>query len=104
MNLSCIVKCVFALSIYFGLNSTVFAQSWSPKIETAVFADEGHVRFPKISPDGTKIIYREQIGEQTHLATLFLDGSETYRVAMPEDTDLRWYRWAGSKKNAVFGC
>lgn len=82
----------------FSLPSAGFGQSPIPKIDTAIFADAGHVRFPKISPDGSKIIYREQVGEQTYLSTLFLDGSDTYRVAMPKDTDLLWYRWAGNRK------
>ena len=92
-------KFLFVLATCSLLASGSFAQSPDKKIETAIFADAGHVRFPKISPDGSRILYREQIGQQTYLATLFLDGTDTYRVAMPEDTDLLWYRWAGSTKS-----
>ena len=76
----------------------VVGQNDANRIDTAIFASAGHVRRPYLSPDGSKIVYREQISDRTYLTTKFLDGAESYRVAMPQDAELRWYRWAGDQK------
>jgi dipeptidyl aminopeptidase/acylaminoacyl peptidase len=67
-------------------------------IPTALFAESGRVRSPLLSPDGTKLVFREQMADKTYLTIDYFGSSPAYRVAMPEKTDLNWYRWAGNEK------
>lgn len=106
MNRNKITKAILVIWSALALNAISNAQETTEqtestqvsKIDTAIFADAGHITRPYISPDGSKIVYREQIAGKTYLTTKFLDKKDSYRVAMPKDTDLLWYRWAGDQK------
>ncbi|NRD88613.1 hypothetical protein C8024_02735 [Sphingopyxis sp. BSNA05] len=71
-------------------------------IETKIFAKPGHFGNPKISPDGERVVYRQQLGGKSYLTVAVLYGDAKKRIAIPENVDLRWYRWAGNNK-ILFG-
>jgi dipeptidyl aminopeptidase/acylaminoacyl peptidase len=77
------------------------------KIPSLDFARPKIFGGPIISPDGTQIVYRENIGKATFLsvgkpdsANLFSDKS-VRRFAMPEKQTLNWYRWASNNRLLV---
>jgi len=92
----CILASLFVVPLSYAAETD--GQNRTTRIDTAIFADGGHVRRPILSPDGSKIVYRERVADRTYLTTKFLDDAESYRVALPEGADLRWYRWAGNQK------
>ncbi len=71
-------------------------------IETKIFAKPGHFGNPKISPDGERVVYRQQLGGKSYLTVAVLYGDAKKRITIPENVDLRWYRWAGNNK-ILFG-
>lgn len=71
-------------------------------VETKIFANPGHFGSPKISPDGERVVYRQQLGGKSYLTAAVLYGDAKKRIAIPENVDLRWYRWAGNNK-ILFG-
>ncbi len=66
------------------------------KIPTELFAAEGDVYRPLLSPDGSQMVYRQNTGAKTFLTIRTLSDDKSFSTAMPEDTDLNWYRWAGN--------
>ncbi len=66
------------------------------EIPTEIFASDGDVFQPKLSPDGSQLVYRQNIEGKTYLSTLSFDQGSSFRKAMPEGTELKWYRWAGN--------
>lgn len=67
-------------------------------VETGIFANPGHFGNPKLSPDGNRILYRQQLGGKSYLTAAVIYDDAKKRIAMPENVDLRWYRWAGNSK------
>ena len=66
------------------------------KIPTEIFAAEGDVYRPLLSPDGSQMVYRQNAGGKTFLTIRTLSDDKLFSTAMPEGTDLNWYRWAGN--------
>lgn len=62
------------------------------------FAAPGQMVRPELSPDGLKMVYREQIGSTKLLTIKTIDGGKIERIKVPENNDLKWYRWAGDDK------
>ena len=67
-------------------------------VETKIFANPGHFGNPAISPEGDRVLYRQQLGGKSYLTAAVLYGDAKKRIAIPENVDLRWYRWAGNNK------
>ncbi|QTD54816.1 S9 family peptidase [Parasphingorhabdus cellanae] len=88
---------LFAILI-FGLNIGLVQPSVAAveKIPTEIFAAEGDVYQPKLSPDGSQMVYRQNSDGKSYLTIRSLSGGKSFRKQMPEDTDLNWYRWAGN--------
>ena len=70
----------------------------SPLVETEIFANPGHFGNPKVSPDGNRIVYRQQLGGKTFLTAEILYQDAKQSIAIPDNRDLAWYRWAGNSK------
>jgi dipeptidyl aminopeptidase/acylaminoacyl peptidase len=68
------------------------------KIATVKFVDPGYIRDVKISPDGTRIAFRENINNKSYVGFKTVDGVEVSRVAVPQNNTLRWFRWAGNNR------
>lgn len=77
-----------------GLSSQSLAEV--KKIASETFAAEGDVYRPLLSPDGSQMVYRQNAGGKTFLTIRSLSDDKSYSTAMPDDTDLNWYRWAGN--------
>jgi dipeptidyl aminopeptidase/acylaminoacyl peptidase len=69
-----------------------------PLIPAATFVDPGYIRKPVISPDGTKLVFRERIGKKTLIGIKPVDSDTITHVGLPEGYQLDWYRWAGDKR------
>ncbi|SIN59494.1 Dipeptidyl aminopeptidase/acylaminoacyl peptidase [Parasphingorhabdus marina DSM 22363] len=67
-------------------------------VETSIFANPGHFGSPRLSPDGDQVLFRQQLKGKTYLTATVLYKNDTKRIAIPENVDLRWYRWAGDGK------
>ncbi|ASK89870.1 alpha/beta hydrolase family protein [Sphingorhabdus sp. SMR4y] len=67
-------------------------------IKTEIFAKPGHFGNPKISPDGERVVYRQQLGGKPYLTAARLYSDTKKRIAIPDNVDLLWYRWAGNHK------
>lgn len=99
MSAQNLLKILFCVALIIGPTTEILAQDHlPPKIDSAMFTDAGHVKLPIISPDGSKVAYQEHIGEHDYVTVLFLNGDETYRVAIPDGTDIGWHRWAGNSR------
>lgn len=66
------------------------------KIPTEIFAAEGDVYQPKLSPDGSQMVYLQNFDGKSYLTVRSLTVGKSFRKQMPKDTDLNWYRWAGN--------
>ena len=73
-------------------------KSIPPLIPSATFVDPGYLRNPIISPDGQKLVFREQINKKTYIGIKPVDSDTVKRIALPEKQNLKWYRWAGDDK------
>lgn len=71
-------------------------QQGTGRIASSVFAADINVFRPILSPDGNQIVFREQFQGRTYLTVKSLDDNQSFRKALPEDTDLNWHRWAGN--------
>lgn len=78
----------------FGLSGQSRAEV--EKIPTEIFATEGDVYKPILSPDGSQMVYRQNADGKTFLTIRALSDEKSYSTTMPDDTDLNWYRWAGN--------
>ena len=66
-------------------------------IPIKMFTAPGHIFQPMISPDGERIIYREEVGEKNYLTIMSIDKEkEKKRLGVP--LQLNWYRWAGNDR------
>jgi dipeptidyl aminopeptidase/acylaminoacyl peptidase len=89
-----------------GSASNSIAQTATPSaasppriIPTADFAHDPLITGPVLSPDGARLVGRMFRGGKTILAVHTLAGqAKTQYVGLPEDNDLRWYRWAGDNR------
>ncbi len=90
-------------------NTPVFAQNVtnaneslpakSPELIPAdTFAAPGQMVRPILSPDGLKMVHREQIGSTKTLTIRAIDTDKIERIKVPENNTLKWYRWAGNNK------
>ena len=69
-------------------------------IPIKMFTAPGHIFQPMISPDGERIIYREEVGEKNYLTIMSIDKEkEKKRLGVP--LQLNWYRWAGNGLAAI---
>lgn len=82
----------------FILNIGLFQPTFAAveKIPTDIFAAEGDVYQPKLSPDGSQMVYRQNFDGKSYLTVKSLSEDKVFHKKMPEDTDLNWYRWAGN--------
>lgn len=78
----------------FGFNGKAFGAT--EDIPAEIFAAEGDVLQPKLSPDGSQMVYRQNSDGKSYLTVRSLTSEVSFSKAMPEDSDLIWYRWAGS--------
>lgn len=62
------------------------------------FAAPGQMLRPVLSPDGSKMVHREQIGSTKMLTIRTIDTNKIERIKVPENNTLKWYRWAGNNK------
>jgi dipeptidyl aminopeptidase/acylaminoacyl peptidase len=75
------------------------AQAGPPSlIASDVFAAEGAMSGPVISPDGSTLAFRQLADGRTYLTVRPLDGGEAFSKALPEKSELNWFRWAGNDK------
>ncbi len=88
-----LLTAILLLVLNIGLTSSAIAAV--EKIPTEIFAAEGDVYRPILSPDGSQIVYRQNADGKSYLTVRSLTGGKSFRKQMPEDTDLNWYRWAG---------
>lgn len=82
--------------LFLNIGSIQESRAAVEKISTDLFAAEGDVYKPILSPDGSQIVYRQNADGKTFLTVRSLSGGQAYSKAMPDDTDLMWYRWAGN--------
>ncbi|WP_209348005.1 alpha/beta fold hydrolase [Pontixanthobacter sp. CEM42] len=69
------------------------------RVPTAAFAERNQLRSARISPDGKWIAMRMTLDDRPNLALFNADTKKPYRrIAMPEDVELKWFRWAGPKR------
>ena len=66
-----------------------------------VFAERPAMEGLKLSPDGTKVLARLQVRGQEMLGTYVISTGALKGFALPKDSDLRWYRWAGNDRFLV---
>jgi dipeptidyl aminopeptidase/acylaminoacyl peptidase len=67
------------------------------KIPTSEFAQQNLLSGPILSPDGKKIAARAQAGDKPYLLIHTVGGSEKPKaITLPENNELKWYRWAGN--------
>ena len=67
-------------------------------IPTADLARQPTFTGPMLSPDGKHMIARFAVGGRARLGVHSFDGKPLKMLAVPERTDLRWYRWAGNDR------
>ncbi|GAB5487478.1 MAG: S9 family peptidase [Parasphingorhabdus sp.] len=89
---------IVVASLLFALNIAPVQSSLAnvENISTEIFAAEGNVSQPKLSPDGSQMVFRQHAKGKTFLSIRSLGDGESFSKAMPKDTDLNWYRWAGN--------
>ena len=88
---------LFACFIFvFNLGGVEKASAASEELPSEIFAAEGEVLQPKLSPDGSQMVYRQNSEGKSFLTIRSLSGAASFSKAMPDDTDLKWYRWAGN--------
>ena len=78
--------------------SSLEADRNSHLVDAAIFANPGHFGNPKLSPSGERVLFRQQIKGKTYLTTSVIYKNDTHRIAIPEDVNLGWYRWAGNDR------
>lgn len=90
-------NCLFVLGLFILLPHPVFAQG-APLVSTDLFAAEGAMGNPRISPDGKRLVFSQFSDGKTYLTVKVLEGDTAFSKALPEDSELNWLRWAGSDK------
>jgi dienelactone hydrolase len=68
------------------------------RIPTADFAVKPVVVGPQLSPDGTRMVGRFEIGGKTTIGIYTLVGGALTAIGIPEKLDIEWYRWAGDNR------
>ncbi|MEO9468013.1 alpha/beta fold hydrolase [Parasphingorhabdus sp.] len=95
----------FSSSPVFSQNNTKLNEGKSidpPQlIPPQTFAAAGQMVRPKLSPDGLRMVHREQIGSNKLLTIRTIDSGKIERIRVPEKNTLNWYRWAGNNKIIV---
>lgn len=68
-----------------------------PRIPSSIFAQQSFVTRPKLSPDGTRLAARMNVGGKEAIGiTSLTEGGQPFLVNVPDNYDLNWYRWAGN--------
>ena len=73
----------------------------SPKLPIAAFAEKAPMQGLILSPDGNRVLARIQVKGAEMLGTYALDTHQFLNFALPEGSDINWYRWAGSDRFIV---
>ncbi len=68
------------------------------KIDAAIFASDGQMLGPKISPDGTRMVSIRKADGQSYLILSHIDDKRVIKMPVPDKASLNWYRWTDSKK------
>lgn len=86
---------VYAL-ILFALPQTHALATPAPLVPSEVFAAEGSLSGLNISPDGDSLAYQQLSGGKTYITVRSLSSDIAFSRAIPEDSELNWFRWAGN--------
>ena len=70
----------------------------APLVSSEIFAAEGLISGLTIAPDGNNLVFRQRSGGKTYLTVRSLGAGTSFSKAVPEDSELKWFRWAGSDK------
>lgn len=86
------------LLIFAGDEARAQAETPPPLVPSEVFAAEGLISGLKISPDGDGLVYRQLSEGKTYLTVRSLGADTAFSKALPEDSELNWFLWAGNDK------
>jgi dipeptidyl aminopeptidase/acylaminoacyl peptidase len=67
-------------------------------IPTAELARQPQFTNPILSPDGARMLAQFSVDGQKRVGIHSFDGKPMRLLAVPKNTDLRWYRWAGNNR------
>lgn len=68
------------------------------RIDSAEFARLPEFTDAKLSPDGTRVLFRSYRDGETFVGLKSLDRSGVNAFAIPKNVDLNWFRWAGDRR------
>lgn len=74
----------------------VEAGATPPQIATKDFARLPDFSDAKLSPDGTKLLFRSHANGKVRIAYRGVSGGRTAIFSLPDGTELNWIRWAGN--------
>ena len=72
-----------------------------PRIPTRDFARLPDFSDAKISPDGSRLVFRLRANGKVQIGHRLVDGGPTSGFAIPDGMELRWIRWAGNNQILV---
>lgn len=92
--------------LFLGISVSTFlpefgAAAASPNqliVPSEVFAAEGNMSGPRISPDGRNLVFRQLSDGKSYLTIKSLDTGASFSRTLPEGSELNWFRWAGSER------
>lgn len=80
-------------------SATPPAEAPPPKIPTLALAKDSGISTMKLSPDGKLIALRSTTKDSTSIAVLDAATKDVlHRLALPQQNNLEWFRWAGNGK------
>lgn len=88
----------FAALIWSGSSSMAQSEQRPPKIDSSVFAALPFVENAKLSPDGTKVLFRGQMDGHEAIGLRAASGGPSTGIPIPPGYDLEWVRWAGNNR------